>query len=133
MAINYLNTRKKLYVVDGFAGYMKVLTGKFSATGHKGIMVLKDSNIDLDYVKFILEPILRELAKGRKGDNGASEYTNVAPKVVENSVIKIPILENGNLDLKTQKEISKKYLMIEQIKASIQDELIKIEKLIINF
>lgn len=121
------------WVVDGFAGYMKVLTGKFSATGHKGIMILKDSNIDLDYVKFILEPILRESAKGRKGDNGASEYTNVAPKVVENSVIKIPIMEDGNFDIETQKEISKKYLMIEQIKISIEEELTKIEKLMVSY
>jgi type I restriction enzyme M protein len=121
------------WVVDGFAGYMKVLTGKFSATGHKGIMVSKDLNIDLDYVKFILEPILRESAKGRKGDNGASEYTNVAPKIVENSIIKIPILKNGNYDIEKQKEIAKKYLMIEQIKVSIEEELSKIEKLSIEY
>lgn len=120
------------WVVDGFAGYMKVLTGKFSATGHKGIMILKNSNIDLDYVKFMLEPILRESAKGRKGDNGESEYTNVAPKVVENSVVKVPILKNGDYDLDTQKSISQKYLLIEQIKANIEDELNKIEKLAIN-
>ncbi len=121
------------WVVDGFAGYMKVLTGKFSATGHKGIMTLKDSNIDLDYVKFILEPILRELAKGRKGDNGASEYTNVAPKVVENAVIKIPILFDGSFDIETQKEIAKKYIMIEQIKILIEEELEKIEKLSVKY
>ena len=121
------------WVVDGFAGYMKVLIGKFSATGHKGIMILKDSNIDLDYVKFILEPILRESAKGRKGDNGASEYTNVAPKIVENLIIKIPILLNGSFDIETQKEIAKKYLIIEQIKISIEEELSKIEKLMVNY
>ena len=46
-------------------------------------MILKNSDIDLNYVKFALEPILREAAKGRKGDNGASEYTNVAPNVVK--------------------------------------------------
>lgn len=120
------------WVVDGFAGYMKVLTGKFSATGHKGIMILKNSNIDLDYVKFILEPVLRELAKGRKGDNGASEYTNVAPKVVENSIIKIPILLDGSFDIETQKEIAKKYLIVEQIKISIDEELNKIERLMVN-
>ena len=121
------------WVVDGFAGYMKVLTGKFSATGHKGIMISKDSNIDLYYVKFILEPLLRELAKGRKGDNGASEYTNVAPSVVENSIIEIPILLSGDFDIETQKAITKKYLLIEQIKTSIEKELTKIEKLMVDF
>lgn len=121
------------WVVDGFAGYMKVLNGKFSATGHKGIMVLKASNIDLDYMKFILEPMLRDSAKGRKGDNGASEYTNVAPIVVSNTMVKIPILFNGDFDIKTQKAISEKYKTIEQIKFLIEQELDKIEKLTIEF
>jgi len=121
------------WVVDGFAGYMKVLSGKFSATGHKGIMILKALNIDLDYVKFILEPMLRDSAKGRKGDNGSSEYTNVAPSVVEKSMIKIPILSDGGFDIETQKAIAKKYLVIEQIKISIEDELTKIEKLMVDY
>jgi len=120
------------WVIDGFAGYMKVLSGKFSATGHKGIMILKDSNIDLDYVRFILEPILRESSKGRKGDNGASEYTNVAPKIVETSSIKFPILLDGNFDIEIQKEIAKKYLMIEQIKISIEEELNKVWRLVVT-
>ena len=120
------------WIVDGFAGHMEVLTGKFSATGHRGIMITKNSNIDLDYVKFILEPFLRESAKGRKGDNGTGEYTNVAPDVVKKSIIKIPILSNGGFDLEAQKLISQKYLMIEQIKYSINCELSKIEKLTIS-
>jgi hypothetical protein len=53
--------------------------------------------------------------------------------MVEKVIIRIPVLENGNLDLKTQKEISKKYLIIEQIKTFIQEELMKIEKLVISF
>ena len=121
------------WATNGFAGYIKVIDEKFSANGDRGILIPKYDDLDLDYIKFILEPILRKLAKGRKGDNGEDEFTKVYPSMVENVIIQIPILENGNLDLKTQKEISKKYLMIEQIKASIQEELIKIEKLIINF
>lgn len=121
------------WATNGFAGYIKVIDEKFSANGDRGILIPKYDDLDLDYIKFILEPTLRKLAKGRKGDNGEDEFTKVYPSMVEKVIIKIPVLENGNLDLKTQKEISKKYLMIEQIKTFIQEELMKIEKLMINF
>lgn len=120
------------WVVDGFAGYMKVLKGKFSATGHKGILTPKSSKIDIDYVKFILEPILRDLAKGRKGDKGSSEYTNVAPSVVENATIQIPILPNGDFDIEAQREIAHKYQKIEEIKTTLQNEFAKIQKVTIE-
>jgi type I restriction enzyme S subunit len=120
------------WVVDGFAGYMKVLKGKFSATGHKGILTLKSNNIDIDYVKFILEPILRDLAKGRKGDKGSSEYTNVASSVVENAIIRIPTLHNGDFDLEAQQEIARKYKKIEEIKVTLQNEFTKIQNISIN-
>lgn len=120
------------WVVDGFAGYMKVLKGKFSATGHKGILTPKSNTIDIDYVKFILEPILRDLAKGRKGDKGSNEYTNVAPSVVENAIIQIPILSNGDFDIETQHEIANKYQKIEEIKLTLQNEFSKIQKITIK-
>ncbi|WP_298693743.1 N-6 DNA methylase [uncultured Sulfuricurvum sp.] len=120
------------WVVDGFAGYMSVLKGKFSATGHKGILLPKSTQIDINYVKFILEPILRELAKGRKGDNGSNEYTNVAPTVVENVTIPIPILSDGSFDLEIQQEIAQKYQKIDEIKATLQNEFAKIQKVSID-
>lgn len=111
------------WVVDGFAGYMKVLEGKFSANSHKGILCEKsdDIGIDIDYVKFMLEPILRELAKGRKGDKGSSEYTNVSPSVVATAIISIPILEDGNFDLESQQEIIEKYNAVDELKAKAKE------------
>jgi len=105
------------WVVDGFAGYMRVLNGKFSATGHRGILTKRLENIDVDYVKSTLEPILRELAKGRKGDKGASEYTNVSSSVVENTVISIPILANGDFDVNAQQAIVEKHNVVNELKA----------------
>lgn len=114
------------WVVDGFAGYMKVLSGKFSATGHRGILTKKSNDIDVDYVKLMLEPILRELAKGRKGDKGSGEYTNVAPSVVKSVTLSIPITADGDFDLQTQQAIAEKYNKIEEIKALLSSELKKI-------
>ena len=121
------------WTTNGFAGYIKVIDEKFSANGDRGILIPKVDNIDLDYMKFIIEPILRDLAKGRKGDKGKDEFTKVYPSMVEDVTIVVPLLKNGNLDLNTQKEIAEKYLKIEQIKSSIQDELEKIEKISIEY
>jgi hypothetical protein len=121
------------WATNGFAGYIKVMDEKFSANGDRGILIPKVDNIDLDYMKFIIEPILRELAKGRKGDKGKDEFTKVYPSMVEDVTIAVPILKNGNLDLNTQKEIAEKYLKIEQIKSSIQNELEKISKISIEY
>jgi hypothetical protein len=121
------------WATNGFAGYIKVIDEKFSANGDRGILIPKYNELDLDYIKFALEPILRKLAKGRKGDNGGDEFTKVYPSMVESVVIKIPILKNGNYDIEKQKEIAKKYLMIEQIKVLIEEELEKIEKLSVKY
>lgn len=121
------------WATNGFAGYIKVIDEKFSANGDRGILIPKLNNIDLDYVKFILEPFLRKLAKGRKGDNGEDEFTKVYPSMVESVIIKIPILSDASFDIETQKEIAKKYLIIEQIKISIEEELNKIERLMVNY
>lgn len=121
------------WATNGFAGYIKVIDEKFSANGDRGILIPKDDNVDLDYMKFIIEPILRELAKGRKGDKGKDEFTKVYPSMVENVTITVPILESGNLDLNTQKEIAEKYLKIEEIKKSITEELEKIEKIPVEY
>lgn len=121
------------WATNGFAGYIKVIDGKFSANGDRGILIPKVDNIDLDYMKFVIEPILRELAKGRKGDKGKDEFTKVYPSMVEDVTIVVPILKNGNLDLSIQKEIAEKYLKIEQIKSSIQHELGKISKISIEY
>ncbi len=121
------------WATNGFAGYIKVLDEKFSANGDRGILIPKLNSIDIDYIKFILEPILRILAKGRKGDKGSDEFTKVYPSMVEKVTINIPILSNGDFDLKKQQEIADKYKKIEQIKFSIEEELDKIETLTIEY
>lgn len=136
--LTYVNTfdydgKYLTWATNGFAGYIKVIDEKFSANGDRGILIPKDDNVDLEYMKFIIEPILRELAKGRKGDKGKDEFTKVYPSMVENVTITVPILENGNLDLNTQKEIAEKYLKIEEIKKYITEELGKIEKIPVEY
>ncbi|MBF0230537.1 MAG: N-6 DNA methylase [Desulfamplus sp.] len=115
------------WATNGFAGYIKVLNEKFSINGDRGLLFPKVKTINLDYVKFILEPILRSLAKGRKGDMGGDEFTKVYPSMVENVMISIPIDEHGNNDIKIQQEIADKYRKIEEIKKAISVELKRLQ------
>lgn len=115
------------WATNGFAGYIKVIDGKFSANGDRGILIPKSDDIDILFIKFILEPQLRKLAKGRKGDGGKDEFTKVYPSMAENVKVTLPVLKDGSYDLHTQHEISKKYQKIEDIKISIQEKLLKIE------
>ena len=50
------------WVIDGLAGYMKIINEKFDITCHRGILIpkvdLKD--ISLEYIKYVLEPSFRE-------------------------------------------------------------------------
>lgn len=114
------------WATNGFAGYIKVLNERFSINGDRGVLIPKTDKIDIDYVKFTLEPILRTLAKGRKGDKGGDEFTKVYPSMVENVTISIPTLTDGDFDIQAQKAIAEKYNKIEEIKSLLSFELKKI-------
>ena len=120
------------WIVDGFAGYMMVLKGQFSATSHRGILIPIVEKININYIKTALEPILRDVAKGRKGDRGSSEYTNVSPSMVENAEIKIPVDKFGGFDIEKQNEIASTYRKIEEVKKSLLLELKKIKDISIE-
>ena len=87
-----------------------ILDGKFSINGDRGILVPKNGrqDLDFDYMKFTLEPIFRELAKGRKGDNGEDEFTKLYPSMLREVMVPIPVDGKGNISLSLQKEISPK-------------------------
>ncbi len=123
------------WAIDGLAGYMMIHETPFSATNHRGILVPKINNLDLNYVKYLLEPIFRELKKGREGSNGENEYTSLPPFMIKKVTIDLPINEKGQLDLIAQKEISKKYLALEQYKQDIATKLQALinQKVIIDY
>lgn len=108
--------RHMTWATNGFAGTILILDGKFSINGDRGILSPKGgrTDIDLDYMKFVLEPIFREMAKGRKGDNGEDEFTKLYPSMLVDVMIPIPVDANGNISLAAQKEIANKYLMVQQ-------------------
>lgn len=121
------------WATNGFAGYMMLIDGKFSINGDRGLLKPKSNNISISYVKNILEPQLRGLAKGRKGEKGEDEFTKVYPSMIENITILFPVDKNNEPDIQSQIKIAEKYNKIEEIKKSITEELDRILKTEIDF
>lgn len=121
---------------DGLAGYMMLHNGKFSLTGHRGILLPTDkcSNIDLKYIKFVLEPIFRASKKGREGDLGKNEYTTLNSDMIKklSDSIPIPVNEDGTFNLSKQIELSTRYEQIENIKTELQHKLIELTDIVIS-
>lgn len=46
------------WAIDGLAGYIMTHNELFSATNHRGVLVPKVAGIDLQYIRYALEPIL---------------------------------------------------------------------------
>lgn len=129
-ALTYIDTfdydgKYLTWSTNGFAGTILVLDGKFSLNGDRGVLILQDNrtDIDLDYMKFTLEPLFRDLAKGRKGDNNEDEFTKLYPSMLKDIMVPLPVDEHGSIDLFAQKNIAAKYLAIEQSKDEIISKL----------
>lgn len=111
------------WAIDGLAGYMMVHKTPFSATNHRGILLPKTPNIDIDYIKFALEPLFRQAKKGRVGDNGENEYTSLPPFMLKDIEVGIPIDESGKISIDLQHEIATSYLSIEQYRQEVLSKL----------
>ena len=111
------------WAIDGLAGYMMIHRSPFSATNHRGILLLKDTNIDLEYANYTLEPIFRELKKGRQGDNGENEYTSLPPFMIQSVKFAVPVDHDGEPWLEKQKEIAAGYVTLEQTKETVVEQI----------
>ncbi len=117
------------WATNGYAGYTKVISGKFSINGDRGILKPKNPNVNISYVKYILEPILRELAKGRKGEDGKDEFTKVYPSMVKNQKIRMPVSETGEIDVEEQLEVVNRYSLINDYKGMLSKNIEKINNI----
>lgn len=120
------------WATNGFAGYIKLLNGKFSINADRGLLKPKKENINIAYIENVLEPILRGLAKGRKGDKGEDEFTKVYPSMIEDVEIKMPVNPDGNFDIDAQSETVEKVVFIDEIKASVSNYKRQLNSLIVE-
>lgn len=117
------------WATNGFAGYIKVISGKFSINADRGLLKPKQENLNSKYVKHKLEPILRRLAKGRKGEKGEDEFTKVYPSMLEGIKIELPLDPNGKIDILTQNEIVEKIIFIDETKQKVKEYKQKVSDL----
>jgi hypothetical protein len=117
------------WVTNGFAGYVMLNGGKFSINGDRGLLRPKYENINIQYIKSVIEPKLRELAKGRKGEKGEDEFTKVYPSMIENVEIEMFVDENGGFDIEKQNEIAEKYEYFNELNGEIAEYKKQIEEL----
>ncbi|OGJ44132.1 hypothetical protein A2272_06055 [Candidatus Peregrinibacteria bacterium RIFOXYA12_FULL_33_12] len=109
------------WATNGFAGYIKIISDKFSINADRGLLKPRNNNINPKYIKYKLEPILRELAKGRKGEKGEDEFTKVYPSMIENIEIEMPITSTGEIDNTVQEEIVEKIDFTQETKQKVEE------------
>ena len=83
-------------------------------------------DLDFNYLKNTIEPVFRELAKGRKGDNGEDEFTKLYPSMIADIMIPLPIGENGEISYSAQCDISQKYTSVNECKKEVLEKLDKL-------
>jgi type I restriction-modification system DNA methylase subunit len=109
------------WATNGFAGYAKIISGQFSINADRGLLRTRKKNINIIYIKYIIEPILRGLAKGRKGEKGEDEFTKVYPSMIENIEIQMPIDAMGNFDVLAQAKFAEKYEFVIDVKTRVAE------------
>ena len=111
---------------NGFAGTVRVLSGRFSINGDRGLLIPKNELrdvIDIQYLRYVLEPAFRQLAKGRKGDKGEDEFTKLYPSMISDVPVPLPVNIDGGISIEAQHNIASRYDSIERIKAEIKEKL----------
>lgn len=81
----------------------------------------KQKNLNIKYIQYKLEPILRKLAKGRKGEKGEDEFTKVYPSMLSDIKIDLPVNSNDEIDIFTQNQIVEKVVFIEETKQKVKE------------
>ena len=114
--------------IDGSIGKVFIRNERFSLSEKVIPLILfKQFRNQLDslFLKYTIENRAREENFGFSNKAGKDKIGKLC--------IKIPICHDGSFDLAAQKSIAQKYLTIEQIKSSIQEELSKIENTMLSY
>lgn len=123
------------WCIDGLAGYIMYHNEAFSLTCHRGVLLPTEKcvNVDLRYIKYVLEPIFRRRKKGREGDLGKNEYTSLKPIAIKRmkDTIPIPVMADGTYDVQKQRELADKYEKIEDIKKNISHKILELSEIVV--
>ena len=122
------------WTTNGYGGRIQIISDKFSINGDRGILIPKaNTELELEYIKYVLEPLLIEQAVGRIVDGIKNEYTKVSPDVVANTSLTLPIDKKDRPDFKRMLAAADKIRNLKTLQNSLQkyhDEISDIEILI---
>ena len=110
------------WVTYGNSGRIFRRTGKFNIGRNNCGLKPLNNRINLDYIKYIAEPIFLENIKGDK-------QKSLPQSIIKEIQIPIPINKKGEFDIEAQKKILEKYKIIEDIKQKIKEYKKKINGL----
>lgn len=119
--------------VNGIAGKITIINNKFSLNADRMILIPKQEKINIDYIAYILEPLLRQQVKGRRGENGRNEYTKIERNIILDTKIPVPFNRFGEIDLEIQKDIVEKNYKIKNIKNILGEEVEKLLPIELKF
>jgi len=118
--------------VDGYAGTIFIRNEKnetnekkrefyFTINNHSGILIPKTDKLFLPFIKEVIQPIFYKKAKGY-GNN------KVGTNQIKDILVKVPVDSNGEYDIEKQKEITKKYVKVEEFKKGLAEKLDSLTK-----
>ncbi|HEC88579.1 MAG TPA: N-6 DNA methylase [Thermoplasmata archaeon] len=94
----------------------------FTANNHCGILIPKTQDLDLEYVKVVLQPIFYQKTKCYNNKKlGTNQITDIE--------IPIPIKDDGSYDIDKQREIAEKYRKLEEIKNNLIKRLEELKEI----
>lgn len=107
---------------NGLAGYITIISEPFCINADRGVLIPFpdiESQIDVHYVKYVLEPLFRSRIKGRIGERGRNEYTKLHPSMIKDVEIPMPLTPTGEYDIDKQKQIAKILGRIDMMKSDL--------------
>jgi hypothetical protein len=104
------------WCMNGYAGRVEIVDGKFSLTRDRGILIpLEDvATPDLTFLKYQLDPVLSELAVGRRVAGRLNKYTKIYSGTVKDVLVSLLTDSGGSLDYEAMRLAGEHERHIEQ-------------------
>jgi restriction endonuclease S subunit len=102
---------------------MKAHHGRFSVNYDRGILIPKTNKINVEYVQYVLEPTLRNIAVGRRDISGKDEFTKLYLSTIQEQVVYVPLDKNNEISEDLQLEIINEYQFIKDLKNELNKYL----------
>jgi hypothetical protein len=121
------------WVMNGYGGRMQELSGHFSATRDRGILLPKEGvqTPDLTYVRLAAEPQLVAAAVGRIVDGRRNNYTKLYPDDAGKVTFPVPVTPEGSFDYEAMSAIGQKLRRIEAARAAVASASDQLERAVL--